>query len=62
MSKLLDETGPVVDYDVVVVIHHDGERVAQYQAGPHHHVPHLSSEIFLNFLGENDQRYLSKHS
>ena len=62
MSKLLDETGPVVDYDVVVVIHHDGQRVAQYQTGPHHHVSHLTSKIFLNFPGENDQRNLSEHS
>ena len=52
----------MVEYDVVVVVHHDSEGVAQDQAAPHDNIAHPTSEMFLYFPRQDDQRYLSEHS
>ena len=45
-----------------MVVHHDGQGVAQDEAGPHHEVAQLAPEHLLRLAAENDQRNLAEHS
>lgn len=47
---------------VVVVVHHDGERLAQDERAPHHHVAVARPEAQLSEARDDSQRRLHHHA
>ena len=55
-----EQLPPVVLHDVVVVVHHDGQRLAEDEGEPDHDVAHLGTQPSVDEARDGEKRCLEQ--
>ena len=61
VSKGLDLLGPEVIHDIVMIVHHHRQGLAEDQGDPDKDIPEPRAQVRLDKLGDGEERGLDQH-